>query len=79
MPLSASSPTFLAGTADGRTLAFSEGTYAHLAGEGHAALVAGLAAAPDGKVYSAGFDDKVKEVEGGSGFVCVSFLLPPRC
>ena len=42
----------------------------------HAALVAGLAGAPDGKVYSAGFDDQVKEIEGGSDFVCASFFLP---
>lgn len=76
MSLSASSPTFLAGTADGRTFAFLEGTYAHLEGKGHAALVAGLAGAPDGKVYSAGFDDQVKEIEGGSDFVCASFFLP---
>lgn len=71
LPASASTPTFLAGTADGRVLAFAEGAYAHVTGAGHAALVAGLAAAPDGTVFSAGFDDTVKEIEGGAGFVCV--------
>ncbi|KZT65291.1 WD40 repeat-like protein [Daedalea quercina L-15889] len=65
--------TFLAGTADGRILSFSDNTYSHLGGEGHAALVSGLASAPDGKVYSVGFDDKVKEIEGGSSFVPASF------
>ena len=50
-------------------MSFVDGAYAHLAGEGHAALIAGLAAAPSGAFYSAGFDDKVKEIEGGAGFV----------
>ncbi|TFY62674.1 hypothetical protein EVJ58_g3719 [Rhodofomes roseus] len=68
-----SSSTFLAGTADGRILSFSDNTYSPLSGDGHAALVSGLASAADGKVYSAGFDDVVKEIEGGSSFVPASF------
>jgi len=69
-----SSSTFLAGTADGRILSFSfsDSSYAHLSGDGHAALVSGLASAADGKAYSVGFDDKVKEIEGGSSFVPAS-------
>lgn len=66
----ASSPgTFFAGTADGRILAYSDSGYVHLEGEGHCALVSGLAAAPDGKVYSVGFDDRVREIDGGKSFV----------
>ncbi|OBZ67657.1 putative WD repeat-containing protein C9G1.05 [Grifola frondosa] len=64
-----SSGTFLAGTADGRILSFSDDTYSNVTGEGHASLVAGLAPAPDGKVFSIGFDDHLREIDGSASFV----------
>ncbi|PCH35254.1 WD40 repeat-like protein [Wolfiporia cocos MD-104 SS10] len=68
-----SASTFLAGSADGRILSrtYSDAgaeSYAQLEGEGHAALVSGIAASAEGKAFSIGFDDKLREIEG-SGFV----------
>ncbi|KAK7020199.1 WD40 repeat-like protein [Paramarasmius palmivorus] len=66
------SDTFLAGTADGRVLSFSssKGESTHLQGQGHTSVVTGLAASPAGnKVYSAGFDDRIREIDAAdSGF-----------
>ena len=61
-------PTFLAASAEGRVLSFSGSDYTYVDGPGHSTLVAGLAAASDGKVFSAGLDDKVLEVTDGSSF-----------
>ncbi|TFK49120.1 WD40 repeat-like protein [Heliocybe sulcata] len=63
--LPTSSETFLAGTAEGRLVQFSAGTgeTAYVAGDGHTSLVTGLSSAPDGKVVSVGFDDKLREIE----------------
>ncbi|KZT03823.1 WD40 repeat-like protein [Laetiporus sulphureus 93-53] len=70
---SSPSATFLAGTADGRILSFANSEYAPLVGEGHTALVAKLASDFDGNVHSIGFDDCVREIEGGKSFV------PAKC
>ena len=65
----ATSPsTFYAGVADGRVLSFSDSEYSYVEGTTHTNLVAGIAVTKGGKVYSAGLDDKVREIEG-SAFV----------
>ncbi|KAI9438566.1 WD40 repeat-like protein [Lactarius indigo] len=59
------SGTFFVGSADGRVLSYdSTGTASPLAGQGHTNLVSGLASTPDGRVFSTGYDDRVREVEG---------------
>jgi len=64
--ISTSAPeTFFVGSADGRVLSYdSTGTASPLAGQGHTNLVSGLASSPDGNVFSTGYDDRVREVEG---------------
>ncbi|KAI0266522.1 WD40 repeat-like protein [Gloeopeniophorella convolvens] len=64
----AASDTFLVGSADGRILAYDAGGDATpVTGAGHTNLVSALVAAPSsGKVFSAGFDDRVREVDGNS-------------
>ncbi|KAK7044799.1 WD40 repeat-like protein [Favolaschia claudopus] len=66
------SETFLAGTADGRVVEYStsSGEAASVAGDGHTSIIVGLAAA-EGKVYSAGWDDRVREI-GGTSFSTAS-------
>ncbi|THH14402.1 hypothetical protein EW146_g5922 [Bondarzewia mesenterica] len=65
--------TFLVGTADGRLLSYdTAGEVSYVQGRGHTNLVSNLAYAADGKVFTAGFDDQVREVEGKS-FVPASF------
>ncbi|KAJ7689439.1 WD40 repeat-like protein [Mycena rosella] len=61
--------TFLAGTADGRVVEYSvaSGTAAPVEGAGHTSIIVGLAAAPGGAVFSAGYDDRVREI-GGARF-----------
>lgn len=63
-----SSPeTFLTGTADGRVLSYStsSGESSTLGGEGHSNMVIGLAPSND-TIFSAGFDDRVREVALGA-------------
>lgn len=70
----------MAGTADGRILAFSGSDllYNHVTGEGHNGLVSALAAGPDGSVFSTGFDDRVREVDNaGKSFRLVVICLRP--
>ncbi|KAF9010086.1 WD40 repeat-like protein [Cyathus striatus] len=69
-----SSDTFLAGCADGRVLSYSTEESTLLQGETHSNYVSGLATSPtDGKIYSIGYDDKVREIEaGGQSFVPAS-------
>ncbi|KAJ7100107.1 WD40-repeat-containing domain protein [Mycena belliarum] len=64
----AGSGTFLAGTADGRVVEYSVGSgeAAAVDGQGHTSIIVGLAAAPDGKVFSAGYDDHVREIAATS-------------
>ena len=70
---SSDSKTFLTGTADGRVYSYSTSTLesTSLGGESHTNNVCGLAASSsDGKVYSVGFDDRVREIEAdGSSFL----------
>ncbi|KAI0002600.1 WD40 repeat-like protein [Russula compacta] len=67
------SETFIVGSADGRALAYnSTGEATLLSGQGHTNLISGLASTPDGRVFSAGYDDRVREVEG-SGFTASIF------
>ena len=62
--------TFIAGLSDGRVLSFSGSEYEYVAGEGHKSLVSAFGVASDGEVYSAGYDDVLKEVSpDGSSFV----------
>jgi len=59
--------TFLVGSADGRVLSYdSTGEATPVTGEGHTNLVSSLASFPDGRVITAGYDDRVREVEGSS-------------
>ncbi|KAJ7031946.1 WD40-repeat-containing domain protein [Mycena alexandri] len=68
------SGTFLAGTADGRVVEYStaSGEAAPVEGQGHTSIIVGLAAAPDGKVFSAGYDDRVREIGPGAAFTAAS-------
>ena len=59
------SGTFLTGTASGRILSFSAaGEASHIGGDGHLSLVTSLSSGKDGKVFSAGFDDRLREIDG---------------
>jgi hypothetical protein len=59
------SGTFLAGTASGKVLSFSAtGEAFPISGDGHLSLVTSLSSGKDGKVYSAGFDDRLREIDG---------------
>jgi len=61
------SETFLIGSADGRVLSYDlTGEATPVAGQGHTNLVSGFASTPDGKVFTVGYDDCVREVEGDS-------------
>jgi hypothetical protein len=54
----------------------STGEAAPLTGQGHTNLVSGLIGTPDGRVFTAGYDDRVREVEGGN-FTYVSTSATP--
>ena len=59
------SGTFLTGTANGRMLSFSAaGAASYVGGDGHLSLVTSLSSGTDGKVFSAGFDDRLREIDG---------------
>lgn len=68
-----STSTFLAGAADGRVVEYTtaSGEAVPVGGEGHTSLIVGLAAASDGKVFSAGYDDRVREI-GAASFSAAS-------
>jgi hypothetical protein len=72
----------LAGTTDGRVYSYSETKREStlVGGTAHSNHVSGLAtSAKDGKAYSIGFDDHVREISGdGSTFLSVIYL-PPFC
>jgi WD40 repeat protein len=58
--------TFLAGTADGRIIAYSSSGEARtVEGQTHTSLVTGIAVAggAEGNVVSVGFDDQLREVD----------------
>ncbi|KIM91564.1 hypothetical protein PILCRDRAFT_810844 [Piloderma croceum F 1598] len=65
---SRSPSTFVAGTADGRVLSYdaSSGEATYIAGPGHSSLITGLASGSSDKVFSIGFDDHVREIEGNN-------------
>lgn len=57
--------TFLTGTASGRVLSFSAaGEASHVGGDSHLSLVTSLSSGRNGKVFSAGFDDRLREIDG---------------
>jgi len=59
------SGTFLTGTASGRVLSFSaSGEAYHVDGDGHLSLVTSLSSSKDGRVFSVGFDDRLREIDG---------------
>lgn len=59
------SGTFLAGTASGKVFSFSAtGEASPITGDGHLSLVTSLSSGKDGKVFSAGFDDRLREIDG---------------
>ncbi|KAI0676451.1 WD40 repeat-like protein [Trametes maxima] len=70
--LPAQSSTFFVGTADGRVLHHTDDGYEYVSGNAHTTLVAGIGAAQDGKVYSVGFDDRLREIEG-KGYTPAAF------
>ncbi|CAK5280612.1 unnamed protein product [Mycena citricolor] len=63
-----SNGTFLAGTADGRIVEYttSSGETKAVHGQGHTGLVVGLASGSNGKIFSAGFDDRLREIQAAS-------------
>ncbi|TFY78699.1 hypothetical protein EWM64_g5314 [Hericium alpestre] len=64
---SASSDTFTVGTADGRLLSYDDaGEASYIGGEGHTNLISALTSTAPNQVISAGFDDKVREIDGQS-------------
>ena len=71
----ASDKTFYAGSFDGTVKAFDfsgkeDGLCSEVEGTGHSALVSAFADGGNGKVWSAGWDDKVAAIEGAN-FACV--------
>lgn len=55
----------MTGTASGRVLSFSaDGEASHVGGDSHLSLVTSLSSGKDGKVFSAGFDDRLREIDG---------------
>jgi len=59
------SGTFLTGTASGRVLSFSAaGEASRVGGDGHLSLVTSLSSSNDGRVFSVGFDDRLREIDG---------------
>ena len=57
-------------------MSFSGSEYTYVAGKPHSTVVAGIAVASDGKAFSAGLDDKVREITpDGSSFVYVLILM----
>ncbi|KAI0687680.1 WD40 repeat-like protein [Cytidiella melzeri] len=66
--------TFIAGVADGRLLSFENSGYEYISGEGHKSLVSGLGVASDGRLYSAAYDDVLREISPeSSSFVQASY------
>jgi WD repeat-containing protein 1 (actin-interacting protein 1) len=59
--------------ADGRVLSFNGADYKYVEGKSHSTLVSGIAASSDGKVFSVGYDDQVREISSGeASFTYVS-------
>lgn len=59
------SGTFLTGTASGAVFSFSAtGEASPICGDGHSSLVTSLSSGKDGKVFSTGYDDSLREIDG---------------
>jgi len=69
------SDTFLAGSVDGRIISYSTSTgeASRVDGEGHSSRITALASTSDGKTFSVGYDDKVREIDGTSFTSAPSF------
>lgn len=69
---STSSNTFFAGSADGRVLSYNVDSTSPsdavqlVGGTLHTSLVSGMATASSGKVFTAGYDDHIREIEGST-------------
>ncbi|OAX35074.1 WD40 repeat-like protein [Rhizopogon vinicolor AM-OR11-026] len=67
-----SSSTFLAGSADGRVLSYDTDTTSPsdavrlVGGTLHTSLVSGMATASSGKVFTTGYDDHIREIDGSA-------------
>ncbi|KZP33736.1 WD40 repeat-like protein [Athelia psychrophila] len=75
-----SADTFVAGTADGRVVSFdAAGEASYVEGAGHATLITGIAPAASGKLFSIGYDDRVREIDGaGYTPASISTASQPR-
>ena len=75
---STSSSTFLAGSADGRVLSYDTDSTSPsdavqlVGGMLHTSLVSGIATTSSGKVFTTGYDDHIREIEG-SAYTSVFF------
>jgi WD repeat-containing protein 1 (actin-interacting protein 1) len=58
--------TLITGMASGRVLSYSTSTgeVSKVEGEGHSNMVVALEPTPEGKIFSVGYDDRVREIEG---------------
>ncbi|KAF8186885.1 WD40 repeat-like protein [Mycena galopus ATCC 62051] len=67
------SGTFLAGSSDGRVVEYStaSGEAVAVGGDGHTSIIVGLASSSEGKVFSTGWDDRVREI-GAASFSAAS-------
>lgn len=69
---STSSSTFFAGSADGRVLSYDTDSTSPsdavqlVGGTLHTSLVSGMATANSGKVFTTGYDDQIREIEGST-------------
>jgi WD40 repeat protein len=69
---STSSSTFFAGSADGRVLSYDTDSTSPseavqlVRGTLHTSLVSGMATASSGKVFTTGYDDQIREIEGST-------------
>ncbi|KAL8658646.1 MAG: hypothetical protein Q9226_000861 [Calogaya cf. arnoldii] len=63
-----SAPTLFTGSSDGRICNWniSTGTADYLDGEGHTNYVSAMAAAPDNRIYSVGWDDSLRSIDASA-------------
>ncbi|KAH8832504.1 WD40-repeat-containing domain protein [Flagelloscypha sp. PMI_526] len=64
------SGTFIAGTADGRVYSIdaNAGSSSLISGNAHTNFVSGLATSAGNSIYTVGYDDKIREISGGTEF-----------
>lgn len=81
---STSSSTFLVGSADGRVLSYDTDSSSPsdavqlVGGTLHTSLVSSMATASSGKVFTTGYDDHIREIEG-SAYTSVISLSMSLC